>query len=202
MRAFITAIFTVFCVILPGSAHPPGIDESTTPTLAHRTQSKTLWETCGDNADLVPLFEVSSPSLTLHYYTISDVNVTTYIPGDTASFLGVAALIFPFPEPSTVPLFSLRNPGTASTYFYTTNATERDQALASGWQNWTTTGYIYPSQICGSVPLYRLHFVAANTDYMYTTSTTVRDNAVVNLGFTYEGITGYVMQLLTGVGCS
>ncbi|KAJ7737052.1 hypothetical protein B0H16DRAFT_1326119, partial [Mycena metata] len=146
----------------------------------------------------VPLFEVYSPSLTLHYYTISESNVTTYIPGDTASFLGVAALIFPYSETSTVPLFSLRNPGTASAYFYTTNATERDQALASGWESGTTTGYIYPSQICGSVPLYRLHLVAANTDYMYTTSTTARDNAIVNQGFTYEGIAGYVMQLLTG----
>ncbi|KAF7351618.1 hypothetical protein MSAN_01594300 [Mycena sanguinolenta] len=175
MRAFITAIFTVFCVVLSANAHSPGIDESTIPTLAHRTQ-----ETCGDNADL-------------------------YIIGDTASFLGVAALIFPFSEPSTVPLFALRGTGTPSAYFYTTNATERDEVLAQGWQNWTTTGYIYPSQICGSVPLYRLHYIAANTDYIYTTSTTTRDNAILNQGFTYEGIAGYVMQLssfLIGAVCS
>ncbi|KAF7337161.1 hypothetical protein MVEN_02154100 [Mycena venus] len=169
-EAFIFAIFAVFCVVVHGNAHLP--DESATPTLTHRSQ-----ETCGNNADLVSLFEVHSPSITLHYYTISEANVTFYISPDvdSASFQGAAVLIFPFSETST--------------------------ALASGWESWTTTGYNYPSQICGSVPLYRLHFVAANTDYMYTTSTTVRDNAVTNQGFTYEGITGYVMQLLTGVGC-
>ncbi|KAF7351631.1 hypothetical protein MSAN_01595700 [Mycena sanguinolenta] len=200
MRAFITAIFTVFCVVLSANAHSPGVDESTIPTLAHRTQ-----ETCGDNADLVPLFEIDSPSLTSHIYTTSNVNVSKYIIGDTASFLGVAALIFPFSEPSTVPLFALRGTGTPSAYFYTTNATERDEVLAQGWQNWTTAGYIYPSQICGSVPLYRLHYIAANTNYIYTTSTTTRDDAILNQGFTYEGIAGYVMQLssfLTGAVCS
>ncbi|KAJ7269559.1 hypothetical protein C8J57DRAFT_1606947 [Mycena rebaudengoi] len=120
-------------------------------------------------------------------------------PSADYDFLGVAALLFPTPEPSTVPLFCLLN--TVSTaFFYTTSETERDAARTTrGFSDFDTAGYIYPSQVCGSVPLYRLHFVAANSDYIYTTSTAERDDAVNNKGFTYEGIAGYVLTLESGV---
>ncbi|KAJ7831189.1 hypothetical protein B0H14DRAFT_1184804 [Mycena olivaceomarginata] len=189
MKSFILTILTAFAVVAHGSVHLPRLEES--PTLDHRAQSST--QTCGEVSELVPFFEVYSPSLTLHYYTTFDFNVTAYITGDTAMFLGVAALIFPFPDTSTVPFYTLRST-THSAYFFTANETERTQALANGYTNWNTAGYIYPEQICGSVPLYRLHLVATNSDYMYTTSTAERDDAIFNKGFTYEGIAGYVLN--------
>ncbi|KAJ7708416.1 hypothetical protein B0H16DRAFT_1632745, partial [Mycena metata] len=141
-------------------------------------------ETCGNNGDLVPLFQLYDAAKTVHYYTADDSQVTADIKKGVYVFNGVAALVFPTAEVSTVP------------YFFTTAQTERSDALtAGGYSDCGITGYIYPTQICGSVPLYRAHFIAANTDYLYTTSAADRDNAVENQGFTDEGVAGYVLEL-------
>ncbi|KAJ7738974.1 hypothetical protein B0H16DRAFT_1569382, partial [Mycena metata] len=124
-------------------------------------------ETCGNNADL-----------------------SVYV------FNGVAALVFPTAEVSTVPFYCLVYAGPATSFFFTTSETERSNALtAGGYSDCGITGYIYPTQVCGSVPLYRGHFITANTDYLYTTSAANRDNAVENQGFTDEGVAGYVLEL-------
>ncbi|KAJ6586537.1 hypothetical protein DFH09DRAFT_910690, partial [Mycena vulgaris] len=154
-------------------------------------------ETCGNIADLVPLFQMYNAAVTVHFYTAEDSKVTATIQEGTYAFNGVAAMIFPTLEPFTVPFFSLINARTTS-FFYTTNATERSNALAAGYSDYATTGYIYPTQVCGSVPLYRAHFIGANTDYIYTTSVTERDNAIVNQRFVDEGIAGYVIELASG----
>lgn len=49
-------------------------------------------------------------------------------------------------------------------------------------------GYMATAQTCGATALYRLQ----NGRHFYTTSAVERDNAVNNLGYTSEGITGYV----------
>ncbi|NUP11835.1 MAG: hypothetical protein HOW73_37785 [Polyangiaceae bacterium] len=60
-----------------------------------------------------------------------------------------------------------------------------------------TVGFIAPqpanggAPTCGAVPLYRL-YLAPNNWHFYTISAAERDNAVVNLGWTDEGIAGYV----------
>ncbi|KAJ7269558.1 hypothetical protein C8J57DRAFT_1066577, partial [Mycena rebaudengoi] len=135
---------------------------------------------------------------TVHRYTIQNADVTNAIAISGYDFTGVAALIFPTAEPSTVPFFCLINRVNTS-FFYTTSQTERDAARTTrGFSDFDTAGYIYPSQVCGSVLLYPLHFVAANSDYIYTTSTVERDDAVNNKGVTYEGITGYILTLESG----
>ncbi|KAF7374141.1 hypothetical protein MSAN_00295500 [Mycena sanguinolenta] len=158
------------------------------------------WATCGDVSDLAPFVELYVAPVTTHVYTIYDKNITSSFvdsPSGT-QFLGIAAFIFSIQDTSTVPFYCLHS-AAQTAYFYTTNETEREAALATGFVDYMIAGYIYPSQICGSVPLYRLHLLAANlanSDYMYTTSETDRENAIT-LGFTYEGIAGYVYDLLS-----
>lgn len=50
-------------------------------------------------------------------------------------------------------------------------------------------GYIGAAPACGSLPLYRLY---GHANHFYTTSEAERDNAVNNLGYTLEGVAGYV----------
>ncbi|KAJ7802491.1 hypothetical protein B0H14DRAFT_2892134 [Mycena olivaceomarginata] len=184
MKGFISSIFAAFAFVALGFS----LEESATSNLRTKT--------CEDISELAPFYQVYIPSITAHIYTIYDFNITSFIVGNPGTtFLGVAAFIFANPEPSTVPFFCLRS-ATSTAYFYTTNQTERDAARASGFTDFMTVGYIYPTQVCGTVPLYRLHFVAANADYMYTTSAAERDNAVLNLRFIYEGVAGYVFDLL------
>jgi hypothetical protein len=54
-----------------------------------------------------------------------------------------------------------------------------------------TLGFISPAPICGAVPLHRLYHAPSN-NHFYTLSEGERDNAVANLGYTSEGIYGYV----------
>ncbi|KAJ6450185.1 hypothetical protein C8R45DRAFT_946950 [Mycena sanguinolenta] len=163
-------IFTTLAAVIQASALFPRLEESTNINL--RTQA-----TCGDVTDLAQFAEVYIPSFTAHIYSIYNNNITSFIVGNPGTqYQGVAALIFSIQDTST---------------------TERATALASGYVDYMTpAGYIYPSQICGSVPLYRLHFIAANPDYIYTTSVTERDNAIA-MGFAYEGVAGYVYDLLS-----
>ncbi|KAJ6534373.1 hypothetical protein B0H19DRAFT_1324058 [Mycena capillaripes] len=159
-------------------------------------------ETCGNNADLVPLFQLYDTASTTHFYTTDDSRVTAAIhQAAVCPFNGVAALIFSTLETSMVPFLALINE-LATAFFLTTSATERSNALASGYSesDFPSPGYIYPTQVCGSVPLYRTHFVGAHgdADYLYTVSAADRDNAIVNQGFINEGIAGYVMELASG----
>ncbi|KAJ7738971.1 hypothetical protein B0H16DRAFT_1569362 [Mycena metata] len=156
-------------------------------------------ETCGNNADLIPLFQMYDAGKTVHYYTADDSQVTATLKEGVYAFNGVAALVFPTAEVSTVPFYCLINGGAPTSYFFTTSTTERSNALAGGYSDCGITGYIYPTQVCGSVPLYRAHFVAANTDFLYTISAADRDNAVENQGFTDEGVAGYVLELASGI---
>ncbi|KAJ7776253.1 hypothetical protein B0H16DRAFT_1003571 [Mycena metata] len=168
------------------------------PSTPVNPRAQATSETCGSITDLVPLFEIYAPANTVHFYTVDDSTITSAMQSDVYTFNGVAALIFPTTEPSTVPFFCLVNTG-ISTFFYTTSATERSSALASGYSDDGIAGYVYPTQICGSVPLYRAHFIGANADYLYTTSAAERDNAVLNQGFVDEGIAGYVVELASGI---
>ncbi|KAF7350136.1 hypothetical protein MVEN_01315900 [Mycena venus] len=162
-------------------------------------RSQVFPETCGNGnvTDLVALYETYAVVNTVHFYTIIDKNVTVALQEGQFAFNGVIGLIFPTLQPSTLPFLCLTNARTTS-FFYTTSETERANALATGYTDYTTMGYIYTSQVCGSVPLYRVHFIGANADYIYTTSIVERDNAIVQ-GFVDEGIAGYVMEPPSGM---
>ena len=61
--------------------------------------------------------------------------------------------------PQTKPLYRLANPTTGN-HFYTTNTTEKDTAVASGYySDEGIAGYIYSSQESNTVPFYRLYWV-------------------------------------------
>ncbi|KAJ7243541.1 hypothetical protein C8J57DRAFT_1243485 [Mycena rebaudengoi] len=125
MKAFISTIFAAFVFVAPASGFSSPLNE--TATLDLRTT-----QTCEDPSDLAPFFQLYVPSVTAHIYTIYDNNVTNIMFGNPGcTFLGVAALIFSIPDPSTVPLFCLRN-NARNAYFYTTNQTERVAAIANG----------------------------------------------------------------------
>ncbi|KAJ7084233.1 hypothetical protein C8R44DRAFT_862311 [Mycena epipterygia] len=164
----------------------------------HSEESTASPETCGNNADLVPWFQMYSQSATSHIYTIVDSEVTSAMLQGVYAFNGVAAFIFPTLEPSTVPLFIFVN-ARATSWFWTISANESSNARANGYVEHGIAGYIYPTQVCGSVPLYRAHFIGANADYIYTTSVTERDNAIVGQGFVDEGIAGYVMEVASEI---
>ncbi|KAJ7762673.1 hypothetical protein B0H16DRAFT_1368920 [Mycena metata] len=191
MRA---ALFSVLIAVIALAHAAPHSQKSTVVNL--RTQASP--ETCGDSADLVPLFLTYDTTQTVHLYTILDSQVTNAILQGVYTFNGVTAFIFPTLEPSTVPLFTFANTRT-SAFFYTTSANESSTALAAGYIDNGVTGYIYPTQVCGSVPLYRAHFIGVNEDYIYTTSVAERDNAIVGQGFVDEGIAGYVMEVASGI---
>ncbi|KAH9910621.1 uncharacterized protein BXZ73DRAFT_93654 [Epithele typhae] len=92
---------------------------------------------------------------------------------------------------STVPLFRLYSPS-ATDHFYTTNAQERNNAVASiGYTNEGTAAQVFPAGVSGAVPLYRL-FRLAGSDHFYTTNAQERDNAVAALGYTNEGVAAYI----------
>ncbi|KAF8195264.1 hypothetical protein K438DRAFT_1827168 [Mycena galopus ATCC 62051] len=194
--SFISSIFMALAVIAQASHGLAQLEpDESTSGLDPRTPATS--QTCGNMADLVPLYEIYSTRFIFHFYSILTFNVTNFITIDTSVFDGVTGLIFPTAEVSTVPFYCLRGPS----YFFTANETERTMALANGYADYMTTGYIYPSQICGSVPLYRLHLTTAAhvQDCFYTTSVAEKEDAILNQGFVDEGVAGYIFELLSDV---
>ena len=75
-------------------------------------------------------------------------------------------------------------------HFYTTSASERDNAIANlGYQDEGTACYLYGAPT-GTVPLYRL----VKEGHFYTTDLAERDNAITIDGFHSEGIACHVFD--------
>jgi hypothetical protein len=84
-----------------------------------------------------------------------------------------------------VPLYRLSK----SDHFYTTSASERDNAIATyGYTDEGIACYVFGAQVAGTIPLYRLR----KSDHFYTTSVTERDNAIATYGYIDEGVACYV----------
>ncbi|KAH9913140.1 uncharacterized protein BXZ73DRAFT_107015 [Epithele typhae] len=147
------------------------------------------------------------------YSSFTDCNYTTTvqpsthssssIPSSTQSTTSPPVTTSPTVPPeccdSTVPLFRAYQIS-ATDHFYTTNATERDIAVARlNYTNEGTAAQVFPAAVsgaerdhaCGSVPFYRLYQPSV-IDHFYTTDAQERDNAVTLLGYSYEGVAGYV----------
>ncbi|KDR79146.1 hypothetical protein GALMADRAFT_208613 [Galerina marginata CBS 339.88] len=93
------------------------------------------------------------------------------------------------------PLFRLSN-GVKKDNFYTTSATEKANAIATGgYRDEGVEGYIWPTSTNGgqlqTIPFYRVYNPTV-VNHFYTTSTAERDDAINNLGYNSEGIAGYV----------
>ena len=79
-------------------------------------------------------------------------------------------------------------------HFYTTSASERDNAVANlGYQDEGTACYTFDSQRAGTTPLYRLF----KDTHFYTLSADERDSAIA-AGWQFEETAGYVYGAPTG----
>lgn len=109
---------------------------------------------------------------------------------------GIRALVFTTQIEGSVRLLRLWNDGPGD-HFYTTNATEANNAVAGGYTlEDKTPMYIYPTQLCGSVPFYRL-FSSGTGDHFYTIDAGERDGAEGS-GWDFEWVQGYVFPSAAG----
>ncbi|KAF9552716.1 hypothetical protein CPC08DRAFT_789314 [Agrocybe pediades] len=96
-----------------------------------------------------------------------------------------------------VPFFRLWQPQITDS-FYTTGVVEKNKAITLlGYQDQGIAGYLWPNTTVPvpkqTIPLYRVYNSQLTvTDHFYTTSVAERDAAINKLGFTNEGIAGYV----------
>lgn len=147
--------------------------------------------TCGDV--VVTLLRGYSYATTDHFYTTDAAEMSNAVHNLGYTFEGDAAFVLQSPGANAngIPLY--RTYSTSGTdHFYTTNAAERDSAIANlGYSDEGITAYVYPSALCGTVPLFRT-YSPGDIDHFYTTNAAERDNAVKNLGYVDEGIAAYV----------
>lgn len=71
-----------------------------------------------------------------------------------------------------------------------TSVAEMNNALQNGWKSDGIACWTSPAQIPGTVPLYRMYKPSAS-DHFYVSTKSERDSAV-GLGYSQEGIVGYV----------
>jgi hypothetical protein len=140
----------------------------------------------------IPLFRLYNAKNGHHLYTISSAERQNDISSLGYTDEGSACYVFGSdPQvPGSAPLFRLYNP-TNGDNFYTTSATERDNAVANG--GYTDAGvacYVFTTNVLGTSPLYRL-YNATSGDHFYTVSASERDNAT-KIGYTLEGTACYV----------
>lgn len=89
-----------------------------------------------------------------------------------------------------IPMYHVFHPGQID-HFYTTDAVERSQAIANGYEDHGIAFYVEDSARSGAVPLYRTYKGAPQTDHFYTTN--ANDVAlVVSWGWVQEENEGYV----------
>ncbi len=89
-------------------------------------------------------------------------------------------------SPTFTPLYRLYN-ASIKDHFYTTSATERDNAVSnSGYTYEGVEGFVSSTNFTGSVPLYRLYSPSIDMHY-YTTSASDKDDKVAG-GFVLENV--------------
>ncbi len=95
-------------------------------------------------------------------------------------------------ELGTVPLYRYYSPSLTDHFYSTSNVTP------NGYNNEGIIGYIFVTPVSGSIPLYRsyrhLAGPLANGDHLYTSSSVERDSAAF-VGYSFEGIEGYVCPM-------
>jgi hypothetical protein len=101
------------------------------------------------------------------------------------------------PNAVWVPLFRLYKYDSVNNtrdHFYTTNSTERDNAVNTmSYSDEGVECYISDRNFTGGLPLYRLYRSDVNSHF-YTTSVTEKDDMIATGGYSYEGIQGFVNQ--------
>ncbi|KAF7351628.1 hypothetical protein MSAN_01595400 [Mycena sanguinolenta] len=148
--------------------------------------------TCGDPDDSLVFYRIHSASTFSYSYGTDLSFVSTAIRNSGYLLDGVMGRVFVTQEESTVPCYSLLSNALSDTLL-TTNATERDAAVAAGYGvDPAGQTYIYPTEICGSIPMYRL-YNSPKTSHFVTTSESERLNAISSGGYADQGIMGYIL---------
>ncbi|KAL2826750.1 hypothetical protein BJY01DRAFT_255899 [Aspergillus pseudoustus] len=170
----------------------------TCPTTVTRTTTNTVTvttTTCPASTPTpVPLYRAYNPTIYDHFYTTNQNEYNNAVQNLGYSAEGIACRLYATQVSGTVPLFRTYSQS-ATDHFYTRSAEERDRAVQSlGYSDEGIAGYVYPQQQ-SSVPsltaLYRT-YNGQITDHFYTVSAPERDNAVQSLGYSDEGVAGYV----------
>lgn len=106
----------------------------------------------------------------------------------------MAARIYSSKIDQSVPLYRTYS-ASASDHFYTTSASERDNAVQRlGYTDEGITGYVFTKDNRGdTVPFYRAYSGGAK-DHFYTVNAPEMENAVRKGGYTYEGVAAYVFE--------
>ena len=100
--------------------------------------------------------------------------------------------------PSSLPFYRLYKGAPETEHFYTASAVEANAAIASGYVFERVEGYIFKQPPPGATALYRLSDCRStgrdcNREHRYTISIAAKD-ALVDAGWTYDGIAGYVFD--------
>jgi hypothetical protein len=134
-----------------------------------------------DNDSVSMAFNTANPQVT------TSINYST---GETILCFFRTEYTFSSPPPFVIPV----SIGVGD-HFYTTSASERDNAVANlGYHNEGIACYVYSAMAKGRTPFYRL-LNSSNGGHFYTTSASERDNAVANFGYHNEGIACYVYSV-------
>jgi len=130
-----------------------------------------------------------------HFYTADPAERDSVLAGGNYRWEEIQCYVFaPWnPQPAnTTPFYRLYNRGSGD-HFYTTDASERDSAIArSGYVSEGVACYVYPSNVAGTTPLYRLWNGDAS-DHFYTTDNGEASAAESRSGYGGEGISCYVL---------
>ena len=130
-----------------------------------------------------------------HFYTADPAERDRALAGGNYRWEEIQCYVFAprNPQPgNTTPFYRLYNRDSGD-HFYTTDASERDSAIArSGYVSEGVACFVYTSNLSGTTPLYRLWNGDAS-DHFYTTDSGEASAAESNSGYRGEGIACYVL---------
>ena len=142
--------------------------------------------------------------MTAHFYTADSNERNNAIQNLRFSDEGIACYVFSTQVPGSAPLFRAWHPTTGA-HLYTMDAAEWHRATTTlGYVAEGITGYIYGGQQSGAIPLYRAYRPTtifqqpASDDHFYTVDQAEHIRAVQQMGYSEEGVTGYVLAAATG----
>jgi hypothetical protein len=145
------------------------------------------------NGTAGPLYRFRVPNSSMHFYTASEAERTQVL---AAQYVpeGQCGFVFQDPSPGPAPLFRSCKLSDGA-HLYTMDIGERDRALTIGFRGDGIAGYIYALQAPGSQELYRAYSPTLD-DHFYTIDKMEHDNAVEKLGYSEEGVTGWVLTAM------
>ncbi|KAF8893475.1 hypothetical protein BD779DRAFT_1669763 [Infundibulicybe gibba] len=147
-------------------------------------------DSCGDLNNAVPLLRGYSSSRGKHVYTIDPDEMNTLVASGYVAEPS-AGRIWADMQPGTVPFFRLFDNATFDS-IYTTSTSEAIDSVNQGYTALGVVGFLFPSSQCGAIQLFRT-FSPGGVDHFYTTNPAEQSRAVTSLGYTDQGVAGFVL---------